>query len=657
MNRKHELAAIAAILGAYLFFSLAWISLPGLQFDELLFTSVWYRHSKSNFYFEQFRILGGNILTMMGSYLGALKGWLWSLVFVLGRSVFTVRIPAVLLGGITLALFYYWVRRWYSRPPALVALLLAATDCVYIITTRMDYGPVALQRLLLMAGILAGTKWALEIKNVARAAAHTATPALRTPHSAFRIHSRLAAAGFCFGLGLWDKATFAWGLMALAATLLVLFPREVLRRLRPFPAAVFLLFFCLGALPFLDYNLRTPGRGTRAMSRWESFDATTWKLKWINFHRGVGGNYVYGLMGGESIDRGESPRMCDDAAQRLLDALGWFTPQQGTLFPWALGATMLVGAAAAWYRQRAVLFPLVLSLAHWIAVLLTREAGGPHHTTLIYPFPHLAVAAAGVWVWQGAARLPVAASWMARRGLALALAAVVLTQLAFNARQLSAYRQVRGARVWTDATYDIAAYLKANRPDLLVNMDWGFGIPLQFLTDDRVLLYSFCRHFEKEEAQIEELRPLVARTNTLFLLHTEPFVVFPSMTTFKKAVAQAGKRVCPVRTFYQGNGEAVALLVQLEPLAFIDINREGVVRWKADRDVLVFVNADGGSDVLMARHPSGSTKPAFLTDDHTYRFAMKEVEDNRAGQVLDLVYWRKDKSGRVWVGKHAPGQQ
>lgn len=551
MERKYAAAVVAIILAAYLFFGLPWISLPGSDADELLFIAVWYRDSPISFHVDRVRIADITIVTMVGAYNGALKGWLWSLFFAAGRSPYTVRIPAVLLGGATLVLFYVWARRFYPRPAVLVALLLAASDPVYIITARIDSGPVVLQRLLLVAAILLGTSWLLDQARPARSL------------------MRLAASGLCLGLALWDKATFSWCLMALAATLLILFPREILRRLRPLPAAVFLLGFCLGTLPLLAYNLHTEDRGTREFSHLESFDANTWKLKWANFLLTLNGRYMYGTMGGELIDRGEVATV-HDASQRFLDALGWFAPERGTFMPWVLAATLLAGGAAVWRRQRAVLFPLVLSLAHWAAVFLTRGAGGPHHTTLIYPFPHLAIAAAGVWLWQATPRLPEIAAAVVRRTLAVALAAVVAAQVGYDARQLSAFRQVRGTGIWTDAIYDIAAYFNGNRPDLVVNMDWGFGAPLLLLTDGRVAQTDFYATvaFAKGDdysGQVEELLPLLSRPNTLFLSHTEPFVCFPSVkTVFERALAKAGKRVRRVRMFYQGTGEAVAQLVRIE---------------------------------------------------------------------------------------------
>lgn len=498
-NRK-ELIGAGAILAAFLFFSLAWISLPGPDADESLFVAVWHRYSPLATHVDHIQILDARIVTMVGSYNGALKGWLWSLFFAAGRSVYTMRIPAVLLAALTLGLFYLWVRRVYSPGTAIVALLLAALDPVYIVSSRIDYGPVVLQRLLLMAGILAGTSWALDPDRPAR-------------------WCRLAGCGFCFGLALWDKATFGWCLIALATTLLVLFPREVFRRMRPTPIAVFVCFFYLGCWPLLFYNLRTVTRGTGEVTHLESFDAETWSSKWFNFRLTLNGYYTYGLMGGESIDGGEVANVYD-GTQRLLDALGWFAPERGTWLPAALAAALLAGSVAIWRRQRAVLFPLVLSLAHWAAVFLTRGAGAPHHTTLIYPFPHLAIAAAGVWCWQSMSRLPAIPAGIMRRALVMGLAAVVLTELAYDARQLSAFRQVRGTGVWSDALYDIAGYLKTNRPSLVVNMDWGFGNPLLFLTDDCVRQIEF---YEKvafqpagnDAAQTEDLLPLFSRPGTL----------------------------------------------------------------------------------------------------------------------------------------------
>lgn len=649
MNRKHAIPILGGIAAAYLFFGLAWISLPGLEADEVLFIAVWYRNTPSNFFADQFHVFGTNFATMMGQYLGTFKGCLWSLFFLLGRSVYTTRIPAVLLGGATLALFYCWVRRWYSRPTALVALLLAATDPGYIATSRLDWGPVVLQRFLMMAGIFAGTSWALDRQR------------------RVRWDYRLAVSGFCFGLALWDKATFAWFLIALTVTLLVLFPRETARRLRPFAVSVFLLMFCLGSLPFLHYNWHERSRGTREAAGWESFDAHTWNCKWTDFRTILDGSYIYGMINGQVNDRGAEARI-DDAGQQFLDALSWFAPERATLFPWALAATLLAGAAALWQRRRAVLFPLVLTLAHWTVMALTRSGGGPHHTTLMYPFPHLAIAAAGVWLWEGATRFPVAAALVIRRGLAVALAALALTQTAYDARQLSAYRQLRGTRFWTDANYDIAGYLKANPPDLVVNMDWGFGDVLLLLTDDRVRLKDYYGeiafgHPDDESAQINKLLPLLFWPNTLFLSHTEPFTAFPSKNVFERAMAKAGKRPCLVRTFYQGTGEAVAQLVRVEnssypvsPAAWgscsngtISITAAGMLSWRTNTDALVFVSADGGPDALMARHPYGQAMPPFLTPDHTFRFTLKARGERGPDRILDSVTYRKDKSGQVLI--------
>jgi hypothetical protein len=552
MIRRHTVGLIAtAGIAVFLFFGLAWISLPGPDADEVLFITVWYRHSPTAFYVDYFRVFHSDLVSMVGSYVGALKGWVWSPFFALGRSVYSLRVPAVLLAGATLALFFLWMRQFYSAATATVALLLAATDPTYINSSRIDYGPVVLQRLLLMTGIATGTRW------------------LFGPGRSERRWIWLAASGFSFGLALWDKATFGWCLIALAATLLVLFPREVQRRLRPRPAALFLLFLCLGAFPLIRFNLRYPKAGTRSVTALEVFDADIYDVKWKSFLTTLTGSYLYGYTGGTLHDGG-AVRTVDDAGQQFLDALACFHPYYGTLMSWSLTATLLVAAVAAWRHRRAVLFPLALSLAHFAAVFLTRGAGGAHHFTLVYPFPHLAIAAAGLWTWESVSRLPVLPAAVLRRVLVIALVTVVAVQIAYNARQLSAFRQVRGDGIWSDAIYDIAAHLKATRPDLVVDLDWGFGYPLMFLTDDAVPQNEYYAHVAfgnpaDEDPLMKRLEPLLDRPNALFLVHVGRFIRFPAvMPVFERGLKRAGKRARVVRTFYQASGEALAQLVRLE---------------------------------------------------------------------------------------------
>jgi hypothetical protein len=90
------------------------------------------------------------------------------------------------------------------------------------------------------------------------------------------------------------------------------------------------------------------------------------------------------------------------------------------------------------------------------------------------------------------------------------------------------------------------------------------------------------------------------------------------------------------------------------PRSAISITSDGLLSWRSDLDVMVFVSADGGPEILMALYASGATKPDFLLPGRTYRFTLKEAAEDGAGALLDLAYYRKLPSGKVWAGKQPP---
>ncbi len=564
---------MAAALGVYLLFGLLWVSLPGVYHDELLFLDASLPGTPVG-PVAKLEIFGRQIPLMLMPYLGALKGLLWRGVFVLwAPSVYSVRIPAVLLGGLALALFYLWARRFYPPETALVALALAATDPTWIFTARLDWGPVVLAHVFCFGGLLLGTHWFLKEPNGAAARGG-------------RWLVWLAGAGFCFGLGLWDKFNFLWFLAALGATLVVLFPRQFAKRLRPAPVAVLAGGLLLGALPLVIYNVRGHEPGTRQVVRWTPPDRTVLFRKCRKLQTTLDGRLVYAVTGGWAMERGPErktelvqlayhrvtgwvtePKVITDVSdwpQFALDGLALLGPSRGTLLPIALVGAGLVAALASGAR-RPMLFPLLVALLMWAQMLPLLLAGeGAHHFVLAYPFPHLAVAAAGTWLWSRARR------W-GKLALALALSALLLTQIGWDARYLRAFRQTGGLWNWTDAIYEAGDFLNDARPELVVNLDWGFSYPLRLLTGDRIRQDNFYAEVifdasQDQEAQVEKLLPLLTRPNTLFLMHPEPLDNFPPVRiVFEQALKKRGLQARPVRAFFHRTWDAALVLVRIEP--------------------------------------------------------------------------------------------
>jgi hypothetical protein len=263
---------------------------------------------------------------MLMPYMGALKAWLYAPILAVCRtSAYSVRIPVLLIGSVTIWLFFLFMRRTVGDRAALIGTALLATDPTFLLTTCFDWGPVALQHFLLVAGVL-----------------------LLLTGRGIQSPSRLALAFFLLGLGTWDKVVFAWPLMALAVASTIVFPRLVAGGLKRRRVIIAATWFCLGCLPLIKYNVANPlitlrtnvwGPGTLA-SQFRFLRLTlegSPLFGWLNF-----------------LDAGPHPATAHGI---LHDASAWLNtatrhPQRTLLWPAFLAA--LVITVILWITQRRV---------------------------------------------------------------------------------------------------------------------------------------------------------------------------------------------------------------------------------------------------------------------------------------------------------------
>src|SRR5436190_20497823 len=112
----------------------------------------------------------------------------------------------MLLDGVaSLLLFFLLLRRISGDRAAYIGCSLLDVDSVYILTSCFDWGPVALQHLLLVGGAL-----------------------LLVRFYQTGSHYSLAGGFFLFGLALWDKALAIWVLSGLGVAGILTFPRQIL---------------------------------------------------------------------------------------------------------------------------------------------------------------------------------------------------------------------------------------------------------------------------------------------------------------------------------------------------------------------------------------------------------------------------------------------
>ncbi len=558
--RIHWLIAggsLAVSLAVYAVFGLACISLPGPQQDEVLFLNAALPESMGTQVWAYLPIPQWKIPSMLLPYVGAQKGWIWRGLFqIWPPSIYSVRIPAVILGGLALILFYLWARKFYSRPTAVLALALAATDPAYIYTARLDWGPVVLGHVWKLGGLLLGALWLEAASPESRV---TTGPRLL----------RLWAAAFCFGLGLWDKATFVWFLTALALSLLLLFPRQVMRNVRPVPVIVLVTGLLAGALPLLAYNYEAWGQGTNTMLRLEGLDRELLTHKISNLRMTLNADAVYGLIGG---GEGISDAGSSGFGSLLVASLSLYSEFLGTPFPWLLLLAVAAAPFAAGHR-RSIVFPFLVCGLMWAQMLMAKDGGSsPHHYVLAYPFPHLGLAAAASWAWEkgGRRRQPGAKApgHRPRRALAALLAVLFIAQLSSGIRHLRLFYETGGRLFWSDAVYELAAFVDQRRPSQLIMMDWGFRGPFLLLNLGRIPIVEYelvGPDAWADPGRLAHVQGMIRQPNTLFLIHASGMEASPeTQKLLSEAAARMGAKTRNVWNFNQRDGRPLAILIQFE---------------------------------------------------------------------------------------------
>jgi hypothetical protein len=195
-----------AFYASALFLALGCALIPfaGVQNDEALFGNPLYLFNAKELSIIVFH---QHVPLMVMSYVGTLKTWIYSVIFhFVGVSVWTVRLPMVLAGALTVLIFYRFTARAAGPAAALIAAFLLATDPSFLLTNTFDWGPVAIGHLLLVTACFF---------------------LLRFQQRKYQMHD-LALGFFFLGLGLWNKALMLWAIAGLAGAVLLVFRKEVL---------------------------------------------------------------------------------------------------------------------------------------------------------------------------------------------------------------------------------------------------------------------------------------------------------------------------------------------------------------------------------------------------------------------------------------------
>ena len=135
-----------------LFILLAILVIPyaGIQADEALFSAPLFPHISKDL---RLPLLPHHVPLMVMTYVGSLKTLLyWPIFRIFGSSPWTLRLPVVLLGAITIFIFFHLAAVSAGARAAAIGVFLLATDPVFLLTDTFDWGPVALEHVFLVTG-------------------------------------------------------------------------------------------------------------------------------------------------------------------------------------------------------------------------------------------------------------------------------------------------------------------------------------------------------------------------------------------------------------------------------------------------------------------------------------------------------------------------
>jgi len=489
--------ALAAILALFIFSAMLFVSRPGIEADEALVANPAFFSWHS-------------IPLMHFSYVGALKTWIYAGIFgILKPGAVSLRTPTVLMGAAAILLFFLLLDRTIGRRAAWIGALLLATDSMFVILEAIDYGPNAVHFVLKLGAMLLLVRF-------------DRTGSART----------LAAAFFLFGLGLWDKAIFAWALFGISLATTIVFPRAIWRHLTIRNLASAAASIVVGALPLVIYNIARP---------LETFKSNTHlagepvALKAAMLENTLSGAAFFNFFTSMPPPR---PGAADTSWLKFSQAVSELTHHPTHNFTvWALCLSCLGLFARA--SRKPVLFALLALAGTWLPMLLTAGTGvAAHHVILLWPFQFLAIAAtlaAIPWrAFSATATLLLCAS-------NLAVTNEYFWELVRNGPDIR----------WTDADYPLEQCLETLRPPNIYIVDWGIYETIRLLSNKTAPLQV------PDFSDAESLRKIVADPRAVFVSHTARFTYLPQQRAIlADAAASAGYEEVPVEIVYDQYGRA-----------------------------------------------------------------------------------------------------
>jgi hypothetical protein len=442
----HRLADGMAIASACLFTFLAAyrIQLPGLYYDEVAFVNAAQGAPDNTFIYRKL----GSVPVLIFPYMGALKAWIYAPVFhFTGVSPLTIRLPAILLAALTLLIFYRAMRDSVGHAWAAIAVWIMAVDPANLFPSRLDWGCTVLMHFF-QALILA--LWFSYRKK----------PQLWKPIIIFA----------CFGLGFFNYFDFVWLLLAFAVGIALCYPGSLVTLWNSLPRfagwlAIVLILIGCGAVAYLVLPLFYHYPPTKVHTAGLG-------VKWAALIGTLSGQAVAGFIFGN--------------ANGIIPYVPfWLIVADSCLaLVCLLSPTSDSGARE---NRKNGFFCLLIGLLIFIQIAITPQAGGPHHYSMIFPFPLLAFAFFAKSLYSGIATKHL------QQLTAVALGSAAICIFVVNGHNTAAYlshfrTNLRYNPRWSPEIYSLSEYINEHgfEAKRIISADWGLHDQLHALAPEKL---------------------------------------------------------------------------------------------------------------------------------------------------------------------------
>jgi hypothetical protein len=537
---KRVSAILPLGLALLLFFTLSLyqLHLPGLHYDEaqevLPAMRLLLGQPTEPFRGAAIRVAGRAFPLMIYDYLGTLNTYLVIPFFaLLGINVISLRLMALTLGALTIALAYGVAQEMFDEKAAALSAFLLSVHPSFIFWSRQGVYLTSAISALSMGSLLAFLHWYRQKKA-----------------------RYLYLGSLLLGLGLFAKFSFLWFLVGLLVSgLLVTVRKRVLptsygelsmnhRLLTPAQGALSLLFLALGSLPLILFNLQT--RGTLEI------------IKKYLFTSYLGVNNL--AFGANFLTRLDQFIVLLKGGQFWYLGEVWANSLYPPLFLLALLSTLpLLFKEREWVLKIAFLGTILVTMLPLSA--FTPTGLKIAHYVIFLPLPQILLAASlGLWMRQEPRRLFFS--------VALPVAAILFfCDLRVDIGYHRALERTGGFDGHTEAIYQLAPYLEEKEAPT-VAMDWGIRNNVLFLTQGRVDPQEVFGFESLEEPDIgfrERLLPHLADPRTIYIFRSPEETIFKRWDYFQALVAEGGKGIQVEKVVTDRSGKKIFVVVSVEP--------------------------------------------------------------------------------------------